>query len=110
MEFEDYFDDVDDELGLGCAQISVLIDYDADPGCAPSFNDPGYPPHIDIKYVSLRQIENDTGTINYDNLPPEKQQQIDKWIMVAVDRESIPRIEEHETDRLEDEGAYSDEG
>lgn len=110
MEYECYFVDGNDDLELENAAITVLVDYRVDKGCAPSFEDPGYPESIEIEYVSLRQIENQNGTINYDTLTPEKQKHVDDWIMTMIRVEGVPQIEDHETYLRDDEEAYSDEG
>lgn len=110
MEYECYFVDNNEDLELGNVGITVLVDYAVDKGCPASLEDPGYPPSIQVEYVSLRQIENETGTINYDALPAEKRQQIDDWIMTMIRVEGIAQIEDHETYLLDDEEAYSDEG
>lgn len=110
MEHECYFVDDNDDLELGNAAITVLVDYRVDQGCPAGLEDPGYPPHIQIEYVSLRQIENQNGTINYDALTPEKQKHVDDWIMRMMEVAGVSQIEDHESYLIDDEGAYSDEG
>lgn len=110
MEYECYFVDGNDDLELGNAAITVLVDYRVDQGCPAGLEDPGYPPHIQVEYVSLRQIENERGTINYDALTPEKKQHIEDWVMTMIRVEGVAQIEDHESYLLDDEGAYSDEG
>lgn len=110
MEYECYFVDCCDQLELGFAAITVLIDYSVQAECAPSWKDPGCPTEIKIESVALRQIENDDGTINYDALSPDKQKQVDDWIMYSVNNDGIAQIEDHESYLIDDEGAYSDEG
>lgn len=110
MEYECYFVDGNDDLELGNAAITVLVDYGVNPGCAANANAPGHPPYIQVNYISLRQIENETGTINYDALSQEMQKRVDDWVVMMVRVEGISQIEDHETYLDEDVGAYSDEG
>lgn len=110
MEYECYFVDDADKLELDFAAVTVLVDYRPMAGCPPSFEDPGWPPYIEILSVALRQIDNDTGTINYDALSAEKQKQIDAWITDCINSEGMAQIEDHELAFLEGEDVYSDEG
>jgi hypothetical protein len=88
MSYECTLDDLDDVLGLGCAEVDVRVEYDIDPGW------PDAPPSVEFTSVEVLHVTG--GPVTRDKL-----QAVEAWAADELDRQ-YPKIRRH---ILEGEGA-----
>jgi hypothetical protein len=84
------FEDENDELEMGFAEIGFNIDFTPHSGCGPSWSewsggDPGYESYIEIDGFSVVSVSNDNGTVKFADLDEDSKKKIEDWVGSKID-------------------------
>lgn len=84
------FEDENDELGMGFAEVVFDIDFTPHAGCGPSWSewsggDPGYDAYIEIDGFSVVRLNTENGTVEFADLDEDSKKRVSDWLDSKMD-------------------------
>jgi hypothetical protein len=84
------FQDEENELDMGFAEVEFDIDFTPHAGCGPSWSewsggDPGYSPYITVDGFSVVCVHAENGTVKFADLDEDSKKKVEDWVGSKID-------------------------